>query len=176
MITRREFGWAIPLAAASARRLRAATVDGTWEAEIETPRGPTVVRFVLRSDGDKLTGTVGNEAMGESEIQEGKVTGEQVSFVQVMRRGDFEMRFQYEGTVRDDELELTRTMGRPPGARGVGPGPGGQGPGRRAGPGPGGPGGGRPGGGGPGGPGGGRPGGNRGGPGRAVTFTARRVP
>ena len=172
MITRREFGWAIPLAAASARRLRAANVDGTWEAEIESPRGPTVVRFVLRADADKLTGTVGNEAMGESEIQDGKVTGDQVSFVQVMTRGDFEMRIRYEGTVREDELELTRTMGRPPGARGGGP--GGQGPGRRVGPGPGGPGGGgggRPGGGGPGGP-----GGNRGGPGRAVTFTARRVP
>lgn len=170
MITRRAFGWAMPLAAASARRLRAASVDGTWEAEIETPRGATVVRFVLRSDADKLTGTVGNETMGESEIQDGKVTGDQVSFVQVMTRGDFEMRIRYEGTVREDELELTRTMGRPPGARGGGPGPGGQGPGRRVG--PGGPGGGRPGGGG--GPGG--PGGNRGGPGRAVTFTARRVP
>lgn len=171
MITRREFGWAVPLVAASALRLRAANVDGTWEAEIETPRGATVVRFVLRSDGDKLTGSVGNETMGESEIQDGKVTGDQVSFVQVMTRGDFEMRFRYEGTVRDDELELTRTMGRPPGARGGGPGPGGQGPGRRVGPGPGGPGGGRPGG-----PGGRRPGGNRGGPGRAVTFTAKRVP
>ena len=188
MISRRAFALAVPALATTVRGLRAAAVDGKWEAEIEGPQGSTVFTFDLKADGDTLSGTVGNEMMGESEIQEGKISGDQVEFVQVMQRGNFQIRFNYAGRVSGDEMELTRTMQRP-GGPGGGQGPGGPGGGRGAGGpgggrGAGGPGGGRPGGApgggrGAGGPGGGRgaggPGGGRGGMGRAMTFTAKRV-
>ncbi len=172
MITRRVFALGMPVAAVSVRSLRAAGIDGKWEAEVEGPMGPMALMFELKADGGALTGTAGNDMMGMLEIKDGKIEGDQVSFVQVMMRGDFEMRFKYEGKLMGDELELTRSMDRPagggprpggpggPGGRGGRPG-GGQGPGRRQGPG--------------GGPGGG--GGRRGGGmGRPVTFTATRVP
>ena len=183
MISRRAFALAVPALATTLRRLRAAEVDGKWEAQIEGPQGSTVFTFDLKAAGEALTGTVGNEMMGESEIQDGKISGDQIEFVQVMQRGDFHVRFNYAGKVSGDEMELTRTIQRP-GGPGGGQGPGGgRGPGG-GGRGAGGPGGGRPGGapgGGPGagGPGGGRgaggPGGGRRGMGRAMTFTAKRV-
>ena len=179
MISRRAFALAVPALATTLRRLRAAEVDGNWEAQIEGPQGPMVFTFSLKADGEALTGTVGNEMMGESEIQDGKVSGDQVEFVQVMQRGDFQVRFNYAGKVSGDEMELTRTIQRP-GGPGGGQGQGGaRGPGG-GGRGAGGPGGGRPGGApGAGGPGGGRgaggPGGGRRGMGRAMTFTAKRV-
>ena len=162
MITRRIFSLSVMAAAAGTRVLRAAGVDGKWEASIESPMGAMAMTFDLKSDGEKLTGSVGNEMMGESEIQDGKISGDEVSFVQVMKRGDREMKFKYEGKLAGDELELTRSMD------GGGRGPGGGG---ERGP----RGGGRPGGGGPGGPGGGRGGRGGGGMGRPTTFTAKRV-
>ena len=129
--------------------------------------------FDLRADGEALTGTVGNEMMGESQIEDGMVSGASVSFVQVITRGQRQIRFKYEGKLAGDELELTRSMQRP---AGMGPGGGGRGPGAGGGNGgPGGQGGDRPqrqGGG----QGGNRPpGGGRGGMGAPVTFTAKRV-
>lgn len=166
MISRRAFALAVPALATTMRGLRAAQVDGKWEAQIDGPQGSVVFTFDLEADGEALTGTVGNEMMGESEIQEGKISGDQVEFVQVMQRGNFQVRFNYAGKVSGDELELTRTIQRP-GGPGGGQGQGGPGGGRGAG----GPGGGRPGGG----RGAGGPGGGGRGMGRAMTFTAKRV-
>lgn len=176
MISRRAFALAVPALATMVRGLRAAEVGGKWEAEIEGPQGSTVFVFDLKADGEMLTGTVGNEMMGAAEIQDGKISGDQVEFVQVMQRGNFQIRFNYAGKVSGDEMELTRTVQRP-----GGPGGGqGQGGGRGAGGGrPGGgqggarPGGGQGGGRGAGGQGG--PGGARRGAGRPLTFTAKRV-
>jgi hypothetical protein len=151
LITRRIFSLSVMAAAAGTRVLRAAGVDGKWEASIESPMGAMAMTFDLKSDGEKLTGSVGNEMMGESEIQDGKISGDEVSFVQVMKRGDREMKFKYEGKLAGDKLELTRSMD------GGGRGPGGGG--ER----------------GPGGPGGGRGGRGGGGMGRPTTFTAKRV-
>ena len=173
MISRRAFAMIVPMAAASTPRLRAAAVDGKWEAEIDSPRGPMVLTFDLKSDGESLAGTIGNDLMGEVEIQEGKVIGDEVSFVQKQVRGDFEIRMKYAGKVTGDEMELTRSVERPPGGRGGGrpgggPPPQGGARGGARGQGPGGARGGarRQG------PGGARRGG---GFGRPVTFVAKRV-
>ena len=170
MISRRAFAMIVPMTAASTLRLRAAGADGKWEAEIDSPRGPMVLTFDLKSDGGSLTGTIGNDLMGEVEIHEGKVSGDEVSFVQKQARGDFEIRMMYTGKVTGDEMEVTRSVERPPGGRGGGRPGGGPPPqgGARGGRGPGG---------GRGGARGQGPGGARrgGGLGRSVTFVAKRV-
>ncbi len=147
MISRRTFMAGAPVAAVFAGRLRAEGIDGKWKAEIQGRDGMTDFYFEFKADGEMLSGTVGNDAMGTVDIADGKIEGDKVSFVQMMTRGNFQIRLQYEGTLAGDEIELTRTMQRPGG---------GQRPARW-----------RRGGG------GGRPqGGGRGG---AVTFTAKRV-
>lgn len=180
MISRRAFAFAAPLAAASARRMLAAAVDGKWEAEVPGPNGPMAMTFNLMADGTALSGTASLGPMGELEIMDGSVAGDDVSFVVAVSRGGQgnarQVRFQFKGKVAGDEMELTRSMVRPAG------GPGGQGGGRPQG---GGQGGRRPQGGQGGRQQGGRPqggqGGGAGGGGRAggfgapATFTAKRV-
>ncbi|MEZ5354972.1 MAG: hypothetical protein R2762_20235 [Bryobacteraceae bacterium] len=83
--------------ALSAATMLAAEVTGKWVATMESPRGEMKINFDLKADGDKLTGTIGNEMMGDSEIQDGKVDGDSIEFKQVMKRGDREMKFVYIG-------------------------------------------------------------------------------
>ncbi len=112
----------------------AADATGKWEAAVQSPRGEVKYTFDLTAAGDKLTGKVINDFMGETEIQDGKIDGDQISFKQVMQRGDRSITFDYSGKINGDELELTRTIegGMGPGGKG-GPGGGQGGPGGRRG-------------------------------------------
>lgn len=137
--------------ALAAVQAAAADATGKWEATISSPRGEMAYVFDLKADGEALTGTISNEFMGESAITDGKASGDSVSFKQVMERGDRKITFAYSGKVNGDEMELTRTI------EGMGGGGGQKGGPRADGP--------------PAGDGGGR----RGGMGREMTFTAKRV-
>ena len=151
MISRRLFAAIALVLAVSVGDLGAAGIDGKWQAEVPGRGGPMSVTLDLRAEGETLTGAIGNIA-----IQEGKVDGEAVSFVQVLTRGQRQIRFKYEGKVMGDSLELTRTLVRPAGMAPSRPGAGaGQG-------------------GGP--PRGGQGGGRGGGFAAPFTFTAKRIP
>ena len=100
-------------------------INGKWQAKMPGPMGEIEVLFDFQSDGDKLTGTVSNAMMGQSEIQEGKINGDQITFKQVMERGRT-ITFAYSGKIQDGEIEFTRQI------EGMG-GPGGGGPGGRRG-------------------------------------------
>ena len=84
----------------------AADVAGTWKASIDTPNGAMESTFVFKVDGAKLTGTVTSAQMGESAITDGKVDGDNVSFV-VKRTGpNGELVINYKGTVMGDEMKM----------------------------------------------------------------------
>ncbi len=92
----------------------AADVTGKWTGKYESPRGTREVTFDLKAEGDQLTGKV-ITARGESEIQEGKVSGDEISFVQVVSFQGREFRMLYKGKVSGDEIQFTRSVGdRPP--------------------------------------------------------------
>jgi len=131
----------------------AADVAGKWSAQMPGRDGSTTETvWNFKVDGTTLTGTV-TSPQGETAITEGKVNGDEISFVVVRKMGEMEMKMTWKGKVSGDEIKFTREMAMPPGGfGGPGGGPGGGAPG--AGPGGGGPGGG-PGGGGFGGRGGG---------------------
>lgn len=89
----------------------AADVTGKWKAEFTTPDGQTRTSlFTFKVEGDKLTGTV-SSPRGEAPIQEGKVSGDQISFVVVREFGGNEVRIKYTGKVSGDELKLTVDFG-----------------------------------------------------------------
>ena len=92
----------------------AADVAGKWTAEVESPRGVMQYTFEFKVDGANLTGKMISQR-GEVEIQDGKVSGDEISFLQVLRFQDREIRLQYKGKVSGDEIQFTRTVGdRPP--------------------------------------------------------------
>jgi len=89
----------------------AADVAGKWKAEFTTPDGQTRTSlFTFKVDGGKLTGTV-SSPRGEAPIQDGKVSGDEISFVVVREFGGNEVRIKYTGKVSGDELKLTVEFG-----------------------------------------------------------------
>jgi hypothetical protein len=87
--------------------LAAEDATGTWKGTMDTPMGSQTNTFVLKAEGDKLTGTMGNEMMGSLPISDGKVDGDKISF---SITSDFGV-IAYSGTVKGDTLKLTMTVG-----------------------------------------------------------------
>lgn len=87
----------------------AADVTGKWKAEMQTPDGQTRTSiFTFQVSGDKLTGTVAG-ARGETPISEGKISGDDISFVVIRKFQDNEFKMNYKGKVAGDEIKLTVT-------------------------------------------------------------------
>lgn len=85
----------------------AADVSGTWKAAIETPNGPFETTFSFKTDGDKLTGSTSNRFMENAPISDGKIEGDQISFVVVGSFNGGEVKVNYKGKVVGDEIRLS---------------------------------------------------------------------
>jgi enterochelin esterase-like enzyme len=107
----------IPLGVALGLLLQAAgaaDITGQWHAEFDSRRGKQKIQFEFKADGGKLTGKTLSQAGGETrelEIQEGKLEGDALSFVQVLNFQGNEMRVTYTGTVGADGIAFTRKVG-----------------------------------------------------------------
>jgi hypothetical protein len=91
----------------------AADINGKWTAAIETPRGTQNVTFDFKVDGGTVTGKVTSQR-GDSDIQDGKLDGDSLSFVQVLNFNGNEMKASYTGKVDGDTIKFTRTVGDRP--------------------------------------------------------------
>ena len=84
----------------------AADVTGKWSAEMAGRNGQTrTVTMNLKADGDKLTGTIGGP-QGDTEISDGKVSGDNISFSVVREMNGNQMKMNYTGTVSGDEIKF----------------------------------------------------------------------
>jgi hypothetical protein len=111
----------------------AADVAGKWVAEQPGRQGGvTQTTFDFQVAGDKLTGTMKRGDQEPVAISEGKVEGDNVSFVVVRSFGGNDMKITYKGKVAGDELRLTPEMPAGMGGPGGGPGAGGPPPGAGA--------------------------------------------
>ena len=79
---------------------RAAGVTGTWKSEFDSQIGHQTYVFTLRQDGAKLTGKANSEAgerKREAELEQGKVDGDTVSFVETLKIQDRDIPITYTG-------------------------------------------------------------------------------
>jgi hypothetical protein len=60
-------------------------------------------------EGGKLTGKVTSN-LGSGAIVEGKVCGDDVSFVENLKYQEQEVRIEYKGKIDGDEIKFTRTV------------------------------------------------------------------
>lgn len=88
----------------------AADVTGTWKASFDTQIGQQNYTYELKADGGKLTGKATSDN-GSSEILEGAVNGDEVSFVELLNFQGMEIRITYKGKVSGDEIQFTRNVG-----------------------------------------------------------------
>lgn len=92
-----------------------AAIDGKWVGERKMNRNGeemTITQtFDLKSDGDKITGTIsmafGSNEPRTSEIKDGKLNGNKFSFKTVMSTPNGEFTTVYEGTVEGDTIKGT---------------------------------------------------------------------
>jgi enterochelin esterase-like enzyme len=92
----------------------AADVTGTWKTEFDSPVGHQKYTYSLKQDGSKLTGKA-NAEIGdqkhETELSEGKIDEDKISFVEMLNFNGNDLRIAYHGTVSSNEMKLTREVG-----------------------------------------------------------------
>jgi hypothetical protein len=100
-----------------------ADVTGKWISERVGRGGQTITTtFTFKVEGTKLTGTISQGTGGEDTISEGKIDGDNISFVQKRSFQGNEITIKYKGTVDGDEIKLTREFEGGMGGRGGSPG------------------------------------------------------
>jgi enterochelin esterase-like enzyme len=93
---------------------RAADLSGQWRGEINTPMGLLKCVYTFQTDGDKLTGKVSSDfgdQKRENELREGKIDGDTLSFVEMFKMQDNEIRIESKGKIAGDEIKFTRKVG-----------------------------------------------------------------
>jgi len=91
-----------------------ADVTGKWKSEFDTQIGHLKYTYDLKAEGGKITGKAFRDQDGEkvtTELTEGKVTGDDVSFVENLKLQDQELRIEYKGKIAGDEIKFTRKVG-----------------------------------------------------------------
>jgi len=109
MTGRRAFIAAV-LVLASFAVLRAADVTGKWTAKFTTQVGEQEYTYDLVQKGTTLTGTATGNLTGKAQISDGKVDGDKISFIENAMYMDMPLKFEYTGTVANDELRLSRKL------------------------------------------------------------------
>src|SRR3954471_7655641 len=93
--------------------LQAADITGTWKSEFDSQVGHQEYTFTFKQDGTTLTGkgsSVAGDRKREEELKEGKVEGDKVSFVEMLKIQDNDIRIAYTGKISaaGDEIKLER--------------------------------------------------------------------
>ena len=92
-------------------RLLAADITGTWKASFETQIGQQNYTYQFVVKDTTLSGKIQSEMAGPSEIQQGKVEGDKVSFVEIFKFEGNEIQITYTGQITSaDEIKVTRQV------------------------------------------------------------------
>lgn len=105
---------ALAFSVAAFTLLAAADATGKWTAAMPGRGGNTMtVSMNLKADGQKLTGTVSGR-MGDTDISDGKIDGQDLSFNVVREFNDNKVTQSYKGKLDGDTIyfSLTTTGGR----------------------------------------------------------------
>ncbi len=99
----------------------AADISGQWKASFKTnygtdlegnplPREAGETTFTFKQKGEELTGTVSSTSFSETEIRQGKVSGDTITFVVSRTFGRRERRMTYTGTLAGEEIKFQTSI------------------------------------------------------------------
>lgn len=117
----KKLGLAVLFFTLSSVAALAADFNGKWSADVPGRNGNTqTLTFDFHVDGSTLTGKV-TTMRGDTDITNGKVDGDNISFDTVMSMGGNSMTMSYMGKADGDTIKFSRSMaggggggGRPP--------------------------------------------------------------
>jgi hypothetical protein len=87
---------------------------GKWKTEFDSQIGTQKYTFEFKLEDGKLAGkAIGVRDTGTNEVKitELKVDKDEISFVEPLTLQDNEMRIEYKGKLKDDEIKLHRKVG-----------------------------------------------------------------
>ena len=99
-----------------------AGIDGKWSGEYKSAMGaPMTLVYTFKAEGNKLTGTSLGGQNTQIPIQDGKIVGNNISFVVPVNFGGKEMKFNYKGVLKGDQIELSFEIAGAPSMQGGAP-------------------------------------------------------
>jgi len=102
----RTVGFLCAVALLATLTVFAGNVTGTWKGSYPGRDGQTrESTFVLKAEGEKLTGTVAG-GRGESEIKDGTIKGGDINFLVVRNFGGNDVTVKYKGKVVGDAIQF----------------------------------------------------------------------
>ena len=85
--------------------------NGNWTAAIDTQIGVQNYVFTFKVEGEKVTGKAKSElAMTTTDLTEGAVKGDDISFVENLDFQGMPLRITYKGKISGDEIKFTRNV------------------------------------------------------------------
>src|ERR1051325_5943308 len=87
---------------------------GKWKSEFDSQIGTQKYTFEFKLEDGKLAGkAIGVRDTGTNEVKitEVKVDKDEISFVEPLKLQDNELRIEYKGKLKDDEIKLHRKVG-----------------------------------------------------------------
>jgi hypothetical protein len=94
---------------ASAALAFGADFNGKWTASFETQIGTQNYTYEFKVDGQTVTGTA-KSMNGESKITEGKVSGDDITFVENLDFQGMPLKITYKGKINGNEIKFTRDV------------------------------------------------------------------
>jgi hypothetical protein len=82
----------------------AADISGQWKAQAQGAD----ITITFKMDGTTLTGTLDNSLAGSTEIKEGRIEEDAISFYVVRKIGESDTKITWKGKVAGDEIKFTR--------------------------------------------------------------------
>jgi hypothetical protein len=108
---KRNLAFSVLLVVVCCVAVYAADFNGTWVAAIESQVGVQNYTFTFKVDGEKLTGKAKSAfANADTEITEGVVKGDDISFVENLVYEGMPLKFTYKGKISGEEIKFTRTL------------------------------------------------------------------
>lgn len=88
----------------------AADANGKWKAEFETPIGTQHYTYEFHVESTTLTGKAKND-QGETELKEGQIDGDAITFVEGLDFNGTAIRIVYTGKIDGDQIKFSRQVG-----------------------------------------------------------------
>jgi len=102
--------WLFALLSLVVRAAGAPDISGTWKASFDTQVGKQEYTYTFVVKGSQLTGKA-KSANGDTEITEGKVEGNQATFVENLSYQGMPLKIVYTGTIASaDQIDFTRDV------------------------------------------------------------------
>jgi hypothetical protein len=105
----RKIGLAVLFLALGSVAALAADFNGKWTAEVQGRNGPQTLTLDFHVDGAALTGKV-TTPRGATDITDGKVDGDNISFTQKMSFNGNDVTINYSGKADGDTIKFTRQV------------------------------------------------------------------